>query len=44
MSPDAVADAVVALLGGERGFDSGSALRVGPDAVEVISRDGSGQR
>ena len=37
MSPDAVADIVVALLGGERAFDTGSALRVGPDAVEVLS-------
>ena len=38
MSPNAVADVVVALLAGERRFETGSALRVGPDAVEVISQ------
>lgn len=44
MSPDAVANVVVELLGGERRFDTGSALRVGPDAVEVITRDRWGHR
>ena len=36
MSPDAVANVVVALLAGERRFDTGSALRLGPDATEAI--------
>jgi NAD(P)-dependent dehydrogenase (short-subunit alcohol dehydrogenase family) len=41
MSPEAVADVVLALLAGRRGFDTGSALRVGPDAVEVITQAGA---
>jgi hypothetical protein len=44
MSPEAVANVVAALLAGERGFDTGSALRVGPDAVEIITQDGCGHR
>lgn len=44
MSPDTVANVVVELLGGEHRFDTGSALRVGPDAVEVITRDERGHR
>jgi hypothetical protein len=44
MSPDAVANVVVELLGGERRFDTGSALRVGPDAVEEIAGDQRGHR
>jgi NAD(P)-dependent dehydrogenase (short-subunit alcohol dehydrogenase family) len=44
MSPDAVANVVVELFGGERRFDTGSALRVGPDAVEVITGDEWGHR
>ena len=41
MSPEAVANVVVALLAGERRFHTGSALRVGPDAVEVITQAGA---
>jgi NAD(P)-dependent dehydrogenase (short-subunit alcohol dehydrogenase family) len=44
MSPDAVAEVVVALLAGERRLNTGSALRVGPDGDEVIRRQEWGQR
>ncbi len=43
-SRDAVANVVVALFGGEPRFDTGSALRVGPDAVEEIIGDERGRR
>ena len=43
-SPDAVANVVVALLAGQRRLDTGSALRVGPDAVEEITGDERGHR
>lgn len=36
MSPDAVAEVVVSLLGAQGSVETGSALRVGPDAVEPI--------
>jgi NAD(P)-dependent dehydrogenase (short-subunit alcohol dehydrogenase family) len=36
MSPETVAEVVVSLLGGKGSVETGSALRVGPDAVEPI--------
>jgi NAD(P)-dependent dehydrogenase (short-subunit alcohol dehydrogenase family) len=36
MSPRAVAEVVVSLLDGESSFETGSVLRIGPDAVEMI--------
>jgi hypothetical protein len=36
-SPDRIAEVVTALLASPTSFDSGSALRIGPDELERIS-------
>jgi hypothetical protein len=37
MSPDIVAQVVVSLLAGERSFETGSALRLAADTVELLA-------